>query len=109
MLEKLFSEWCELLIKSEEGERLFWTDVTCVKGKKSWLVDDMLLRYFQGENLLVGNFFTFFFVWSGLGDALLYERASPELVWFFYGEEAEESLESHSFVPILDDVIEEKK
>lgn len=66
----------------------------------------MLLHYFQGENLLVASFF---FVWSGLGDALLYERASPELVWFFYGEEAEESLESHSFVPILDDVIEEKK
>ena len=108
MLEKLFGEGCELLIKSEEGEGSFWTDVTCVKGKKSWLVEHMLLHYFQGENLLVASFFTFFFVWSGLGDALLYERASPELVWFFYGEKSEETLESRSFVPILD-VIEEKK
>lgn len=44
---------------------------------------------------------SFFFVYCGLGDALLCEKHSPKSAWLFYGEEAEEKFVGHSFVPVF--------
>ena len=96
------------ILTLDQLRRKSWsiTNRYCMCKEKEELGWSYAFSLFQSENIMI-----FFSIWSGLsglGVALLCKRSSLDLTWLFRREEEEESLESRSFVPILE-YMERKK